>query len=391
MQHRARHAGGARHTGGHGCLGVLIHVVHGPGDDPGTVHGKVHRLKDGEIIALQDGLAQTVAPGPGIVEVPAQVHIGLLLVQGVRGEVLPLDGLEGGLVAGQQSALPGDVAGDVGGRLVIQLAHDLIHVLGAGDGGLRGDAADDPVAGVEGTGNAAGGAVLAIGADGAGREAVAHEAAAVLDAGHAAHVIGGLQVRVDVAVLHVADDGALALLHLSGDAAAGVGVGQVIHPNVAGDHAAGDGAVGDAGDAAHVLLAPDLAVDHGHVLHIGLVILVAHIAEQAHVLLGVVDGQVADHMVLAVKGAQVALLLLGGDGPEALPAGHVDVRRQHIVPVPGRALLPGAGEVHQLGGGADLIDVLRGVVYRRHSVLRPLCRRCRHQQRGGHRNTQEQA
>ena len=312
-------------------------------------------------------------------------------MQSVRGDILPLDGLEGGLIAGQQGPLPGDVAGDVGGRLVVQLAHDLIHVPGAGDGGLCGDAADDPVAGVEGPGDAAGGAVLAIGIDRAGCKAVAYEAAAVLDTGDAAHVIGGLHVGIDIAVLHVADDRSLALFHLSGDAAAGVGVGQVVHPHVAGDHAAGDGAVGDAGDAAHVLLAPDLTVEHGHVLHVGLVILIAHVAEQAHVFLGVIDGQVADHMVPAVEGAQIALLLLGGDGPEALPPGHVDVRCQHVVPVPGGALLPGAGEIHQLGGGADLIDILRRVVHRRHGILRPLGCRCGHQQRRGHRKAQKQA
>ena len=56
VQHRARHAGGARHTGRHSDLGVLVHVVHGPGDDPGAVRGEVHRRKDGGVIALQDVL-----------------------------------------------------------------------------------------------------------------------------------------------------------------------------------------------------------------------------------------------------------------------------------------------------------------------------------------------
>ena len=391
VQHSALHAAGAHHTGGHGGLGVLVHVVHGAGDHPGTVDGEVHRLEDGGVIALQNGLLQGIAPGPGVVEVPAQIHIGLLLVQHVGGDILPLDGLEGRLVARQEGALPGDVAGDVGGSLVVQLADDLIHVPGAGDGGLSGDAADDAVACVEGTGDAAGGAVLAIGADGAGREAVAHEAAAILDAGDAAHVIGGLQVRVDVAVLYVADDGALALLHLSGDAASSVRVGQIVYPDVTSDHAAGDGAVGDADDAAYVLLAADLAVDHGHVLHIGLVILVAHVTEQAHVFLGIVDGQVADGVILAVEGAQIPLLLLGGNGQESLPAGHVDVGGQDVVTVPGGAFFPGAGEIHQLGRGADLIDVLGRIVYRRHGIFRAFCRRRGHQQRGGHRKAQKQA
>lgn len=112
----------------------------------------------------------------------------------------------------------------------------------------------------------------------------------------------------------MADDGALALLHLSGDTAAGVGVGQVIHPHMARDHAAGDGSVCNAGDAAHVLLAADLAVDHGHVLHVGLVIFVAHIAEQSHIFLGIINGQVADGMEPAIEGAKVSLFLLRSNG-----------------------------------------------------------------------------
>ena len=189
----------------------------------------------------------------------------------------------------------------------------------------------------------------------------------------------------------MADDGALALLHLSGDAASSVRVGQIVYPDVTSDHAAGDGAVGDADDAAYVLLAADLAVDHGHVLHIGLVILVAHVTEQAHVFLGIVDGQVADGVILAVEGAQIPLLLLGGDGQEVLPAGHVDIGGQDVVAVPGGALLPGAGEVHQLGRGADLIDVLGGVVHGRHSIFRAFCRCRGHKQRQDHRKTQKQA
>ena len=390
VQHGAVHLVHTRHPGGDGDLGVLVHIVDGAGDDPGAVDGEVQRLENGGIIALENGLLQSVAPGPDRVKVPAQVHIGLLGLQHIRGDILPLDGLEGRLVARQEGALPGNVAGDVGGRLVVQLADDLVHVLRAGDGGLGTDTADDVVAGVEGTGNAAGRAVFTIGVHRARREAVAHVAAAVLDTGDAAHVIGCFQLGVDIAVFHMADDGALALLHLSGDTAAGVGVGQVIHPHVARDHAAGDGAVGNAGDAAHVLLAADLAVDHGHVLHVGLVILVAHVAKEAHILLGVVDGQVADHMEPAVEGAQIPLFLLRGNGQKALPAGHVDIGRQDIVAVPGRALFPGAGQIHQLRRGADLIDILGRVVNRRHGILRPLCRRGDHQQRGKHRQRQEQ-
>ena len=390
MQHGALHRVHTCHPGGQGDLGVLVHLVDGAGDDPGAVHGKVQCLENGGIIALQNGLLQRVAPGPDLVKVPAKVHIGLFGLQYLGRDILPLDGLERRLVARQEGALPGDVAGDVGGRLVVQLAHDLIHVLGAGDGGLGADAADDVVARVERTGNAAGRAVFAIGVHGARREAVAHVAAAVLNTGDAAHVIGRFQLGIHIAVFHMADDGALALLHLSGNTAAGMGVGQVIHPHMARDHAAGDGAVRDAGNAAHVLLAADLTVEHGHVLHVGLVIFVAHVAEQAHILFGIVDGQVADGMEPAVEGAQVSLLLFGGNGLEALPAGHIDISRQDIVTVPGRALFPGAGQIHQLGRRADLIDVLRGVVNRRHGVPRPLCRRGNHQQRGKHRQRQEQ-
>ena len=194
---------------------------------------------------------------------------------------------------------------------------------------------------------------------------MADVAAAVLNARDAADVIRRFEDRVDIAVIDLADDRAFALLDLARDAAAGMGVRQVVDPDLTGDEAVRDRAVVNAYQTADVLLAVDLAVEQGDVLDEGRVVLVADVAEQADVLLGIVDLQVLDRVELAVKGAEIALVLLGRDRLEALNAGHVDIGRQHEV---GRAVgrvLPRAREVNKLLRGRNFVAAGRLVIGRR--------------------------
>ncbi len=126
------------------------------------------------------------------------------------GNVLPLDGLLGRLVAGQQRALPCNIAGDVGSCLIIELADDLVNICNAVDDALRGNAVLERFTGVERACNTARmtyrAALCDGGIDRTGCKATCQIAAAVLNAGNAARIIWSGNVCVDVAVLNMADD-----------------------------------------------------------------------------------------------------------------------------------------------------------------------------------------
>ena len=277
-------------------LAVLIGLVERAGDQAGARNGVVGRFEQGGVEALQVRRLGLFVPRPVLVKGPAEVAVGLLTLQLGGGNVLPLDRLEIRLDRLQVGAFPCDVVDDVVSRFVVELADDLIRLLRALDEGLRRNAAGDVLTGVERTGDAAGRTLVAVGLDRTGREAVADVAAAVLNARDAADVIRRFEDRVDIAVIDLADDRAFALLDLARDAAAGMGVRQVVDPDLTGDEAVRDRAVVNAYQTADVLLAVDLAVEQGDVLDEGRFVLVADVAEQADVLLGIVDLQVLDRV-----------------------------------------------------------------------------------------------
>ena len=216
------------------------------GNDARAADGVIHCGEDGGIIAAQNRLLAGGTPVPDLAHIPAECFIGGLVLHFCSGNVLPLDGLLGRLVAGQQRALPCNIAGDVGSCLIIELADDLVNVRNAVDNGLCGNAVLERFTGVERACNTARmtyRAALCGGIDRTGCKAACQIAAAVLNAGNAARIIWCGNVCVDIAVLNMTDDRAFALLQLAADAASRVRVGQVKALNLAGDNTAGNGAV----------------------------------------------------------------------------------------------------------------------------------------------------
>ena len=212
-------------------------------------------------------------------------------------------------------------------------------------------------------------AALCDGIDRTGCKAACQIAAAVLNAGNAARIIRCGNIGVDVAVLNMADDRALALFQLAADAASRVRVGQVKALNLAGDNTAGNGAVVDACQRTDVLLTGNVAVEQRNILDVRLIVLIADIAEQTGIFLFIFYAQSLDGVELAVERADKALIFLGCDGLEALDAGHIDVGGQNIVSVARCAVFPAAGQIEQLVRGGDLIAARRLVVYRRRALV----------------------
>ena len=318
------------------------------GDDARAAYGVIDSREDRSVKAAQDRLLAAFAPVPNLAHIPAETLVGRLAGHFFSGNVLPLDGLLGRLVAGKLRAFPGDVAGDIGCSFVIELADDLVDVLYALDDALCGNAVLERLAGVEGACDAACVAYRAArrgGIDRAGCEAAGQIAAAVLNACDAACVIRRGNVGVDVAVLDMADDRAFALLQLAADTARGMRVGQIEALDLAGNDTVGDRAVVYAGQSADVLLTGYIAVEQSNVFDICLVVLIADIAEQTGIFLFIFNAKALDRVELAVERAGKALVFFGCDRLEALDAGHVDVGGQDIVSIARSAVFPFAGKI----------------------------------------------
>ena len=353
-------------------LAVMRCDVQRAGNDARAADGVIHCGEDGGIIAAQNRLLAGGTPVPDLAHIPAECFIGGLVLHFCSRNVLPLDGLLGRLVAGQQRALPCNIAGDVGSCLIIELADDLVNVRNAVDNGLCGNAVLERFTGVERACNTARmtyRAALCGGIDRTGCKAACQIAAAVLNAGNAARIIRCGNVCVDIAVLNMTDDRAFALLQLAADAACGVRVGQIQALNLTGDNTAGNRTVVDACQRADVLLTGNVAVEQRNILNVRLIVLIADIAEQTGIFLFIFYAQSPDGVELAVERADKALIFLGCDGLEALDTGHIDVGGQNIVSVARSAVLPAAGQVEQLVRGGDLIAARRLVVYRRRALV----------------------
>ena len=353
-------------------LAVMRCGVQRAGDDARATDGVIHCGEDGGIIAAQNRLLAGGAPVPDLAHIPAECFIGGLVLHFCSGNVLPLDGLLGRLVAGQQRALPCNIAGDVGSCLIIELADDLVNICNAVDNGLCGNAVLERFTGVERACNTARmtyRAVLCGGIDRTGCKAACQIAAAVLNAGNAARIIRSGNVCVDIAVLNMTDDRAFALLQLAADAACGVRVGQIQALNLTGDNTAGNRTVVYACQSADVLLTGNVAVEQRNILDIRLIVLIADIAEQTRVFLLIFHAQSLDGVELAVERADKALIFLGCDGLEALDTGHINIGSQNIVSIARCAVFPAAGQVEQLVRGRDLIAARRLVVYRRRALV----------------------
>ena len=342
------------------------------GNDARAADGVIHCGEDGGIIAAQNRLLAGGTPVPDLAHIPAECFIGGLVLHFCSGNVLPLDGLLGRLVAGQQRALPCNIAGDVGSCLVIELADDLVNVRNAVDNGLCGNAVLERFTGVERACNTARmtyRATLCGGIDRTGCKAACQIAAAVLNAGNAARIIRSGNVCVDIAILNMTDDRAFALLQLAADAACGVRVGQIQALNLTGDNTAGNRTVVDACQRADVLLTGNVAVEQRNILNVRLIVLIADIAEQTGIFLFIFYAQSPDGVELAVERADKALIFLGCDGLEAFDAGHINIGSQNIVSIAWSAVLPAAGQIEQLVRGGDFIAACCLVVYRRLSLV----------------------
>ena len=333
---------------GYLSLAVVGSGVECAGNDARAAYGVIDSREDRSVKAAQDRLLAAFAPVPNLAHIPAETFVGRLAGHFLSGNVLPLDGLLGRLVAGKLRAFPSDVAGDVGRCLVVELANDLVNVLHALDDALCGNAVLERLAGVEGACDAACVAYRAARRDGidrAGCEAAGQIAAAVLNACDAARVIRRGNIGVDVAVLDMADDRAFALLQLAADTARGMRVGQIEALDLTGNGTAGDRAVVYAGQSADVLLTGYIAVEQSDILDIRLVVLIADIAEQTSIFLFIFNAKALDRVELAVERAGKALLFFGCDRLEALDAGHVDVGGQNIVSIARGAVFPLAREI----------------------------------------------
>ena len=212
-------------------------------------------------------------------------------------------------------------------------------------------------------------AALCDGIDRTGCKATCQIAAAVLNAGNAARIIWSGNVCVDVAVLNMADDRALALFQLAADAASRVRVGQIQALNLTGDNTAGNRTVVDACQRADVLLTGNVAVEQRNILNVRLIVLIADIAEQTGIFLFIFYAQSLDRMELTIKCTDKALFLFGSNRLESFDAGHINIGSQNIVSIAWSAVLPAAGQIEQLVRGGDFIAARRLVVYRRLSLV----------------------
>ena len=353
-------------------LAVMRCGVQRAGDDARTADGVIHCGEDGGIIAAQNRLLAGGTPVPNLAHIPAECFIGGLILHFCGGNILPLNRLLGRLVAGQQRALPCNIAGDVGSCLVVELTDDLIHVRNAVDNGLCRNAVLERFTGVERACNTARmtyRAALCDGIDRTGCKAACQIAAAVLNAGNAARIIRSGNVCVDVAVLNMTDDRAFALLQLAADTACGVRVGQIQALNLTGDNTAGNRTVVDACQRADVLLTGNVAVEQRNILDIRLIVLIADIAEQAGIFLFIFYAQSLDRMELTVKCAGKALILFGSNRLKSFDAGHINIGSQNIMSIAGSAVPPAAGQIEQLVRGRDFIAACCLIIYRRLSLV----------------------
>ena len=207
------------------------------------------------------------------------------------------------------------------------------------------------------------------GIDRAGCKAASQIAAAVLNAGNAARIIRSGNVCVDIAVLNMTDDRAFALLQLAADTACGVRVGQIQALYLTGDNTASNRTVVYACQSADILLTGYIAVKHGNILNVRLIVLIADIAEQTGIFLFIFYAQSLDRMELTIKCTDKALFLFGSNRLESLDAGHINIGSQNVVSIAGSAVLPAAGQIEQLVRGGDFIAACCLIIYRRLSLV----------------------